>query len=297
MIHAITATNYLGEDIRMVLPRPETSGFVIFNVEGLGPPKANINVSEVANLDGGLFNSSRATARNIVLSIKNMQVGNLLVEDTRHLTYKFFPLQKEVKITVETDRRTTEIYGHVESNTPNIFSSQQFTQISIICPRPYFQATNDNTTVFSGVEPLFEFPFSNESLTDNLLLMGDIKQSTIETIMYDGDVETGIVIHMLAAGEVINPVINNVETGEIIKLTTTMLSGDEIIISTVPGDKYIMLLRNGIYTNILNKAVTNRILPDWLTLRRGHNTFAYKADDGVENLHFSITDRPLYEGI
>lgn len=295
MIRAITVTNYLGERIRMELARPETSGFVIFNVDGIGPPKANINISEVANLDGGLFNSSRATTRNIVLSLKHLSMP--LVEDVRHLSYKYFPLQKNLCLTFETDRRTIEIFGYVESNLPVIFSAQQFTQISIICPRPYFQSINNTVTVFAGIEPLFEFPFSNDSLTENLLVMSEIKQSTVETIWYHGDVETGMVINMHAIGEVVNPSVYNLDTREEIKLNITIYSGDDIIISTVQGEKSIRLLRAGVYSNILNNAVSNKKLPDWLTLSKGPNTFAYTAEKGVQYLQFYITNRVLYEGV
>ena len=54
-----------------------------------------------------------------------------------------------------------------------IFSAamMETTQISIVCPDPYFYSAGPdgtNTTIFYGVEPLFEFAFSNESLTESL---------------------------------------------------------------------------------------------------------------------------------
>ena len=70
MIRAITVTNYLGDSIKLDLARPEQSGFVVTSVTGLGSGKANINMTEVATNDGGLFNSSRLPSRNIVISLK-----------------------------------------------------------------------------------------------------------------------------------------------------------------------------------------------------------------------------------
>jgi len=295
MIYAVTAYNYLGEHVRMELAYPEKSGFLIYNIEGIGPPKANINISEVANFDGGFFNSSRATTRNILLSLKHM--GQPMVEDTRHRSYKYFPLQKPIRLVFETDRRTTEIYGYVESNEPAIFSKEQHTKISILCPRPYFQSVRNYITVFSGIDSMFEFPFSNESLTEKLIIMSQIKATTVETIWYDGDVETGVVIHIHAIGDVTNPAIYNLDTKEEIKLTTTMSYGDDIVISTVQGDRFIQKLSNGVVSNIINSAMSFDRLPDWFKLRKGHNTFAYTADYGVLNMTFNMSRHILYEGV
>lgn len=58
MIKSITVTNYLGDSIKLELARPEESGFIVTSVTGLGAGKANINMTEVATNNGGLFNSS-----------------------------------------------------------------------------------------------------------------------------------------------------------------------------------------------------------------------------------------------
>ena len=65
MIKSITVTNYLGDSIKLELARPEESGFIVTSVTGLGAGKANINMTEVATNNGGLFNSSRLPSRTV----------------------------------------------------------------------------------------------------------------------------------------------------------------------------------------------------------------------------------------
>ena len=55
MIKSVTVTNPAGDSLKLEMSRPETSGFYIQNIEGLGPSKANINISESATVDGGYY--------------------------------------------------------------------------------------------------------------------------------------------------------------------------------------------------------------------------------------------------
>ena len=165
MIKSITVTNYLGDSIKLVLARPEESGFVVTSVTGLGSGKANINTTEIATNDGDLFNSARLQKRNIVISLKYLWKDS--IEDVRQLSYKYFPIKKKLTLLIETDNRSAEIDGYTESNEPDIFSKDEGSDVSIVCPNPFFYSAGEdgiNTTIFYGVEPLFEFPFSNESL-------------------------------------------------------------------------------------------------------------------------------------
>lgn len=160
MIKSIEVTNYLGESIKLVLDRPEETGIAIRNIQGLGPGKADINIGESSTGDGGDYNSARLQSRNITFDLVFLFTPT--IEQVRHLTYKYFPIKKRIKLVIETGLRTSEISGYVESNEPDIFSSQETTQISIVCPDPSFYSNNIQNTLFSGIESLFEFPFSNE---------------------------------------------------------------------------------------------------------------------------------------
>lgn len=304
MIKTVTVTNYLGESLTLELKNPWDIGIAITKIEGLGPVKADINSTEISSGDGARFNSARIGTRNIVFTFRLLEAPT--VEDSRQKTYKYFPIKTNVTLLFETDNRLCQITGYVESNKPNIFSEEEDTQISIICPNPYFISMENggmNSVVFFGSEPTFEFPFSNESLTDPLIIFGNIKLRQEEIVPYDGDSQVGFTIKMHALGEVRQITIYNTKTRETMKIDTDILNeitgsgiiaGDEITISTVKGDKHITLLRDGEETNILN-ALGKDV--DWFQLTKGDNRFAYICEYGAENLEFSINYQTLYEGV
>lgn len=301
MIKSVTVTNYLGDSVMLELRKPEQSGFAIINITGLGPGKANVNTTELSTMDGGLYNSARRTIRNIVFSITFMEKST--IEDARQLSYKYFPLKRKVTLRFETDNRTVEIEGYVESNEPTIFSEQEGTDISIVCPDPNFYSIDTMTTMFSGIEPMFEFPFSNESLISPMLEMGSIENTSDKVVYYDGDTETGVTMTIHAIGEATNVTLYNTGTRESMRIDTDKLAkftgsgikaGDDIIICTIPGNKSITLLREGKTTNILNCLDRNS---NWLQLAKGDNVFAYTAESGSNNLQFSIECSVVYEGI
>lgn len=302
MIKSITVTNYLGDSLKLELTRPELSGFIVTSVTGLGAGTANINTTDIATNDGSLYNSARVQSRNIVLSLQFLWKDT--IEDARQRSYKYFPIKKKVKLVIETDNRLSEIEGYVESNEPNIFSKDETTDISIVCPYPFFSsAAGNQTTVFSGIEPMFEFPFSNESLEDNLLIMGEIQNKTENVVVYEGDVETGVTITIHALGDASNITIYNVSTREVMSIDTDKLeamtgsaivAGDDIVICTVKGQKSVTLIREGVFTNILNCLGKNA---NWFQLSKGDNIFAYTAESGASNIQFKIENKILYEGV
>lgn len=302
MIKSIKVTNPKGESLVLDLFHPEKSGLIVRSISGLGPPKANINSTDLATADGALYSSARASTRNIVFNLQFMFAPT--IEDSRQLTYKYFPLKKLVKIEVETNNRSLETSGYVESNSPDIFSKEETTQISILCLNPFFYDPNPSVTQFATVTPTFEFPFSNESISESLIEFGTINLDTRSTIDYVGDVDTGVLITIHALGSVSGSLtIYNVETQEkmvidLAKIKTLIGkdygSGDDIIISTVSGDKYVQVLHDGKYTNAI--AAIEK-LADWFQVSVGRNIFNFTVTKGIENLVMSFSYRNAYGGI
>jgi hypothetical protein len=301
MINSITVSNHLGESVTLELRFPEKSGFLVRGIEGLGPSKANINTTETSGIDGSLYNSARAVQRNIVLTLGLLE--NPTIEDSRQKSYKYFPLKKRIKLEIETDNRTSMVYGYVESNEPNIFSKEETAVISLICPSAYLYDSEDQVTVFSSVTSNFEFPFSNESLVSNLIEFSQLNLQTTKTVLYEGDAPIGILLHIHAIGVATGTKIIESATLEFIeiddaKLTAItgsgIINGDEIYISTVKGNKYATLVRGALEYNILNALGQD---PKWFQLEKGDNVFAYTATTGLANLQFEIINKVAYEGI
>ncbi len=304
MLKTVTITNYLDESVTYTFDGPtieDQSGLFITEIEGLGPVKADINMTELATADGGIFNSARLTTRNIVFHARYTYAKT--IEESRLMTYKFFPIKKYVTVRVETDNRIAEAVGYVESNEPDIFSEESSCQISVICESPFFLSPNKDETLFAGVDARFKFPFSNNSLMEKLILFGEVIYKKTNTVFYSGDSEIGCYFEIHAIGDVENVTIYNLRTRERMKLDTDKLqtltgsklkAGDTITICTIKGHKSITLLRDGVESNVLNILGKNI---DWFQLSKGDNVFGFVAEYGEENIQFKITSQVAYEGV
>lgn len=301
MIHSITVINDVGDSITLELYHPEKSGLIVEEIEGLGPPNADVNFTELASLDGSLDNSARVGVRNIVLHLLFLE--HPTIEDTRLLVYKHFPIKKMLTLAIETDNRYGMIQGRVESNTPDIFSEQEGCQISILCPEPYFQSLSTYSSDFSGMESVFEFAFENDPVNEPTLRFGEISDVLEKAITYTGDADVGVQLTVHAIGRAYGVVLHKMETRESMRINDEKLAaltgagfgaGDDILIDTTRGKRTVQLLRGGRYFNILNCIDRNA---DWFQLQHGTNTFSYMAEYGYENIKVLIENRILYEGV
>lgn len=303
MIKSFTITNAFGKTLELELTSPEKSGFLVQEVRGLGPPKANIAMTGLNTTDGSLYNAAKIPSRNIVFTLGFLSMPT--IEDTRQKSYEFFPIKKKIKIGVKTDNRECEIYGYVESNEAIIFSNMVGTTISILCPNPYFNSVGKNEyteTSFYSSEATFTFPFENEGDYPELEC-GKVIRISEKVIQYAGDAETGMHIYIKASNPVRNIKIFNtqtrtsfgIDTDKLIPLTGAGFStGDTIEITTTRGNKTIYLRRDGEYINIIN-CVDRK--SDWFQLIKGDNVFTYTVDEGSDNVTLRLVNPTLYEGV
>ena len=85
------------------------------------------------------------------------------------------------------------------------------------------------------------------------------------------------------------------DVSKITTLTGTALNTeDSIIISTVSGEKFVQLLRNGVVTNVMNALDK---YTDWITLSQGDNQLAYSATSGQANIQVTVINRQAYIGV
>lgn len=304
MIYSIDVTNFKGETINIDLFNPEASGLLISDITGITPMGAQVNTTNYGALDGAVFNSARIDPRQINIMMYLLEKPT--IEITRQeVLYRHFPLKKPVKIRFNTDRRSSVITGYVESVETPIFTDKEQTNIQILCPDPFFYEDETQYKKVLRANPEFEFPFSNESLTEKLICFGDIFDDPYGIIKYEGDGEIGCIIHLRATGNqaVVNPTLYDVYGNKKIAIDTAKIqqitqvpfyAGDEIIISSVAGKKYMKYLHAGVYQDIMN-AFPLRMT--WFTLKSGNNFFGFKAEENFDDLVMEIEYVPTYEGV
>lgn len=313
MIHSVKVTNHLNESIELILNNPETSEFVIGEggIDGLGPEQTNINSTENQIYDGASFDSAITGTKNIVLHLVFYpNDGN--IERVRHKCYRYFQTKRPVKLEFFTDERNLYIEGYVESNLPTIFEEREGADISIICMNPYFKSNNYNDYIIRGLDNSFQFPFCNNSLNEDLLLFGILKEDDGETILYNGELNTGVKMRITFDEDTdevieIHNYISNTYTGtEHQKMTIEMLKiknkheitinkGDYIIIDTNVGSKKLTLFKKEL-SKPLDVSCGLKIQGNqWITFKPGYNTINIVSSEKV--IGFEIENDILYGGV
>lgn len=297
---AVTVTNHNGDSLRMEYKHPSSAGLFIANMTGLGSPKANINMTNYAVIDGAMYNSSRAQSRNITMTIQPFQDD---MEMHRHRCYELFPVKKKVRLLIETVRRTCYIDGFVETCEPNIFTKEQRVFVSILCPDPYFREISTTRSMYYRAAPAFHFPIGTVSNPPpyELGVLSDNYQ--IINVDYDGDADTGVLLYLEMDGQVGDITLTNSSTRETMHISADRVAvmtgqalgiGDAIQISTIQGDKYINLIRAGESINLISALSRDS---DWLTLTVGNNRFAYTAASGKENIVVRVEYATAFVGV
>lgn len=326
MIKAITVINSHREKARFELSNPSLNGILVTNIEGLGPPKANINMLKVSTFDGSIFNSSKIEERNLVITFRPLPSSD--VESKRLFLYKMLPIKSYVTVVVETDNRIGGISGYIESNEPDIFSSGETIQVSILCPDPYFKQYEglvEKKTILTPNEPkpTFEFPFDNNSLDIPLLEMGSASPSGDAAVKYEGDSVTYPIFKFnftenidttdkFLLIEKMVPYMSTVTQRfalDLSKYKGTISAGDSIEIDFRPGHKSVQIEKHlgslTIYKDIYS-AVPFRVTiggatfdNEWLTVEYGESSFNSQIVEPSTNTNIwgDWTDTTAEDGV
>lgn len=252
--------------------------FQVLSVDGLNPPNSKINTTEIAGMDGVLFNSSKLESRNIVITLKIK--GN--IEENRLLLYKFFRIKEKCKLYLKNKNRNVFIEGYVENNECNLFTNDERMQISIICPDPYFKDLEMLTDDISKTVSRFKFPFSIN--LEEPIPISEIEFSKNTNVINKSESKVGLIIYANFVGKVNKLEIRNIKNGEVLIIEYNFIEKDYLIINCNKGNKRIILQRNGKEYNLIASFKDGST---FLQLDVGDNSFSYLADEGeTDNLVF-----------
>lgn len=279
----LSIENSYGERLELT----HNPNYTVYKVDGLEPPNANINTSQIANFDGGRFNSSRVNERNIVIYL----TIDTDVERNRITLYRYVKPKQPIIVYYKNSTRDVFAEGYVESMQIGLFEQKQNVQISILCPYPHLKSVAEEFINFANVEPNFIFPFAYNSSGAPFSLVSTESEIIVENM---SDIENGVVIDITAAGRCLNPVIYNHSRGEYFKLNVDLFSGDTIVIDTRKTKKKVNLTHDGTTTNVINNIERGST---WLQLLAGDNIMSYDADEYPENITVNMTYHNEYEGV
>ena len=300
----ITVTNKYGEELELLLYNPEKTGFFLIEVTGLGGPESEIILLDRARVRGSIPQGARTASRNITMSLGVVGTTPSDLNEYRFKLYRHFPSGTQVTFRVELGGRDVSIDGQVERNESHIFAKVVNNDLSILCADPYFRGTVQKHQPIQKVTNAFSFPFTNPVGTKEIVF-GVLSTEIQAKVDYGGEVSTGVVFNLVFTNDADNFKIYNqtrngyqtmsVDASEIEAITGEKFKkGDLLTIDTRLGKKGVVLLRNGLYWNVLN-ALDDYV--DWITLSRTENMIRLEADNETEHaIDMTMDYYELFEG-
>ncbi len=281
----LTYTNSGGESITLKQSRP----YFLTKIDGTGNIRQTVNTFKAPDQDGAFYISSTLDMRNITL--EGTIVANTPDEAYIHrqrLLQIFSPKLRGTLL-----YRGRQISCVVEEAGFTVSSRQRIPNffISLLCPSPFFETLDEIREELASWMPLFEFELE---IPGGGMEFGARQPSQIITVDNIGDVSCGCEIVFQALGTVTNPELLNIETGEYIRLLTTMSAGDELRVYTHFAGKRVVSVNGQAITNAFSLLDTGSV---FFQLAAGINTLRYDASVNMDLLEVSIYFRPQFLGV
>ena len=249
MIETLRITNPSGSTLQLDLRgSEETHGLLIFNLEGLGSPKATVTGISGPNVDGVRGTVVATDAKHAILTLAVTARGTDY-NTAKNKVYEFFPVRKNITFRITTGSEDVSGEAIVESVEFNHFNKVDNAVISLYFPDPWLYDVSPDDIVQN-------FP----------------PHETQKTIVYDGNVETGFLFQLdIETNGLMAMTITNSRGSQEFNLAAIACSpGDTLLIDSRLGQKSVILDDGSTQTNILHDM---DLSSDWLLLYPGTNLF------------------------
>lgn len=270
--------------------------FILSGAEGLHGIETEIAESETPYTDGTTVESVKALPRGIELTFTLR--GNIKTS----IDYFTSIVKSKQLITLREVDGERDIAIKGIATIPPYSRMLQTCKIvlTVYCGQPYWEDLNYFVETISEYINLLCFPVVGQYFTEFGRPFGAIDTDLTKTFVNKSDTAVGLLINMVALGEVVNPRIScstGAQNGWYMRLNLTLKLDDELEISTVKGNKYITI--NGLET-YGGSPILERLEwqgEDWLQLETGENTFSVTTESGStnSNVHFSLIYKGRYE--
>ena len=270
--------------------------FILTGAEGLHGIETEIAESETPYTDGTTFESVKAMPRGIELTFtlrgniqKSIDYFTSIVKSKQFVTLREINGNRDITIK---GIATIPPYSRMLQTCKII--------LTVYCPQPYWEDVSYMVATISEYIDLLTFPEQGQYFTVTGRPFGIIDTSLTKTFSNTSDTAVGMLIDVIALGEVVNPRIScstGEQNGWYMQLNLTLKADDELKINTVKTEKYITI--NGLETYngepILNYLEWQG--KDWLQLETGANTFNVSTKDGAtnSNVSFNLIYKGRYE--
>ena len=268
--------------------------FIISDAEALHGIEVEISESDSPYIDGSEIDDVKALPRGIELTLTLR--GN--IQQSLDFITSYVKSKQVVTLREINNGRDITIKGVVNIPPYNRMQRACKLTLSIYCNKPYWEDIEEVVGVIDDIISLLYFPVAGQYFTPTGRPFGVINTNLTKELINDGDVETGALFTIAATGEVVNPQINcdsGEQVGNYMRLNLTLKENDEVIISTVKGNKYITINGSDTYNGSPILSYLEFKGNDWLQLEQGSNTFTITVTSGKQNVYFNASYRRKYE--
>ena len=268
--------------------------FIISDAEALHGIEVEISESNTPYADGTEIDDVKALPRGIELTLTLR--GN--IQQSLDFITSYVKSKQYVTLREINNGRDITIKGVVNIPPYNRMQRACKLTLSIYCNKPYWEDIEEVVGVIDDIISLLYFPVAGQYFTPTGRPFGVINTNLTKELINDGDTITGAVFTIAATGEVVNPQINcdsGEQVGNYMRLNLTLKENDEVIISTVKGNKYITINGADTYNDVPILSYLEFKGNDWLQLEQGSNIFTITVTSGKQNAYFNASYRRLYE--
>lgn len=251
MITKVDITSAQGGFISLPMENVVT-GFPVQSIEGLDPVKATLVSTTFAQQNGAQYQGGKREPRNVkfTLGIEPNWAADETVRSLRSQLYAaLMPMSSVMMEFTMMDGLVVNIEGVVETFESTLFAKDPTVDIVVVCFDPDF------------VEP-----------TIVELEEDTVSTSTMTNFVYEGTVETGVLIELAVDRTITGFTIYHTSSDGVPRsmlVSASLVAGDLVSISTVPGNKYATLRRAAADSSILYGVAPQA---DWFQLLPGDNS-------------------------
>jgi len=289
----LTLTNKNNQVLDLLNSRDK---FILSGAEGLHGIETDISESETPYTDGAIIESVKALPKGIEL------VFTLRGNVRQSIEYFTSIVKSKQFVTLR------EVDGNRDITIKGIATIPPYSRmlqtckitLTIYCAQPYWEDVRSIVISLSEITDMLYFPVEGQYFTSYGRPFGVIDTSLTKTFTNKSDTSVGVVLQVVAIGEVVNPRIScstGTQKGWYMQVNVTMQGNDVLEISTVKGNKYITFNGEDTYNGepLLNFLEWRGY--DWLQLETGENTFSVYTEGGEtnSNLHYSLIYKGRYE--
>lgn len=257
--------------------------FTVTDIDGMTQADVGISSTVISDMDGDIVNSATVNPRTVTITLRIKQGVN--PEICKRYVTQFVKMKQKGSLYMEYKERTAVLTGIIDSFDMPRFTNAVAIQFSLYCSQPLWEDAQVLVAMISEVVSMHHWEIVPKDDAD--IVMGEIMDTKMQTIVNNGDVPVGMRMTIVALGNVSNPMIYREESSEFFGVSVTMSDLDELIISTIKGEKTVTL--NG--ENVIDKVMEGST---WLQLEVGENEFVISDDYDAEYMQFSLTARELY---